>query len=387
MNNRQWKICYIIEAASAGVGRHVGDLIQYLSERELAEIHVLWSPTRADDRFIAHLDRPGVFEKQIPISRAIGPADLSSLSAIRGYLKAHGPFDVVHGHSSKGGALARLAGVGRGSRVVYTPHAFAAMDPVCRRVKRLLYSRIESVLARVTDRIIATSPEEREFALQIGIPASKLTVVPNGIDPEPLPSRGQARHQLGLDPDSVIVGFVGRLTSQKNPQLLIETFSRVAERFPAARLVMVGDGPLAASVRSLVERKGLADRVVLPGALDGRRVMPAFDVLVLTSRYEGFPYVSLEGLLAGLPLLVTDTSSPRLVVDEGVNGFVVPADAALLADRLGRLLGDKSLREQMSRSAAIKSAEFGVEQMVDGTLEVYQELCPRRRTAQLLASG
>jgi glycosyltransferase involved in cell wall biosynthesis len=387
MNNRQWKICYVVESASAGVGRHLGDLIEGLSQRELAEIHVLWSPTRADERFIARLERSGVQQKSIPMRRAVGPADLTSLSAIRAYLKTQGPFDLVHGHSSKGGALARLAAGRTASRVVYTPHAFAAMDPVCGRLKKLFYRQAEIALARVTDRIIATSPAERDFALQLGIPSHKLTVIPNGVEPEPLPSSEQARRQLGLDAERVIVGFVGRLTSQKNPELLVEAFSRVAGRFPDARLVMVGDGPQAASVRSLVERCGLSDRVMLPGALDGRRLMPAFDVLALTSRYEGLPYVLLEALLAGLPLLVTDTSGQQLIVDEGINGFVVPADAAMLADRLGRLLADKSLRKQMSSSALAKAAEFGVEQMVDGVLEVYQELCPRRRAVQVVASG
>ena len=136
------------EAASAGVGRHVTDLIERLSQREVAEFHVLWSPIRADQRFIEQLDRPDVYHQAIPMQRSIGPSDLASLAAVRNYLKIHGPFDIVHGHSSKGGALARLAALGTGSRVVYTPHAFAAMDPACGRLKRLLYRRLELDLAQ-----------------------------------------------------------------------------------------------------------------------------------------------------------------------------------------------------------------------------------------------
>jgi glycosyltransferase involved in cell wall biosynthesis len=383
MKNRKWKICFIVESPSAGVGRHVGDLVGRLSERGLADIHVLWSPTRADARFIAQIDRPGVRQQAIRMRRSVGPADLASLIAVQKYLKTHGPFDVIHGHSSKGGALARLAAIRSGSRVVYTPHAFAAMDPTCGPLKRLLYRRLELDLARATDRIAATSPEEREFGLQLGIPSHKLRVVPNGIEPEPLPSRERARRDLGINDERVIVGFVGRLTAQKNPQLLIESFARLAWRFPQADLVIVGDGPLAPQVRALVAERGLEGRVTLPGALNGRLVMPAFDILAMTSRYEGFPYVALEALAAGLPLLVTDTTSPQLFVDEGVNGFVAPADAQVLAERLASLLGDKELRRRMADAATTKAAEFGVDQMVDRVLAIYEELRPLEDAAPL----
>jgi glycosyltransferase involved in cell wall biosynthesis len=383
MNDRKRRICYVVEAAAAGVGRHVGDLIERLSQREVAEIHVIWSPTRADGRFIAQINQPGVRGHAIPMRRSLGPPDLTSLGAIRTYLKIHGPFDVIHGHSSKGGALARLAAIGTGSRVVYTPHAFAAMDPSCGRLTRLLYRRLELHLARATDRILATSPEERDFGVRLGIPSHKLAVVPNAIEIEPLPTRQAARQKLGLDDKQVTVGFVGRLTSQKNPELLIESFSRVAERFPHARLVVVGDGPLAPQVRSLVAQRGLTDRVILAGALDGRAVMPAFDVLMMTSRYEGLSYVTLEALAAGLPMLVTNTTSTRLVIEEGVNGFVAPADAGALGERLGQLMADKALRSRMGSSAAAKAALFGVDQMVDGIWAIYQELCSPRRTARV----
>ena len=211
--------------------------------------------------------------------------------------------------------------------------------------------------------------------------------MPIGIEPEPLPTRQWARHHLGLDVEQVTVGFVGRLTSQKNPELLVEAFGRVAERFPHVRLVIVGDGPLAPRVKSLVADRGLTDRVTLAGSQDGPRVMPAFDLLMITSRYEGFPKVALEALAAGLPLLVTDTTNTRLVVEEDVNGFVVPADAGALADRLARLLADKTLRRRLGSGAAAKAAEFGVDQMVDGIWAIYEELCPRGRAARVAVSN
>ena len=387
LHDRKPRICYIVESASAGVGRHVGDLIERLAEREVAELHVLWSPKRVDRRFLDRLERSNVRHQAIRMQRSIGPRDLLALLEVRAYLRNHGPFDVVHGHSSKGGALARLAAIGSRSRVVYTPHAFAAMDPSGRRCNRWLYRRLELFLAGLTDRVLAVSPEERDFAIEMGIPAGKLSVVPNGIEFDVLPARQGARRELGLGAEDVTVGFVGRLNSQKYPELLVQAFSSIARRFPQARLVIIGDGPLASQVESVVARRGSTGRVILAGARDGRRLMPAFDLLAMPSRYEGFAYVALEALAAGLPLLVTDTASARLTVEDGVNGYVVPVDAAAFAERLGRLLEDEALRQRMGRNSAAKASSFSVDQMVESIWSAYEELCSPGHAACVTAGG
>ena len=261
------------------------------------------------------------------------------------------------------------------------------MDPNGRRLKRWVFRRLELDLARLTNRIVAVSPEECDFAIALGIPPRKLSVVPNGIELEALPTRESACRELGLDPRDVTVGFVGRLNSQKYPELLVESFGRVADRFPRSRLVIVGDGPLAPRLESLVAEQGLTGRVILAGARDGRRLMLAFDLLAMPSRYEGFPYVALEALAAGLPLLVTTTASPQLTVEDGVNGYVVPMDAAAFAERLGRLLADEGLRRRMGSSSAAKAKRFSVDQMVDGIWAIYDELCARQRAPGVAASG
>ena len=372
MRHDKLRICHIVESAATGVGRHVMDLTSELVDQRVADVHVIWSPARCEKEFADWLHRSGVSNSPLVMRREIGFGDLASVWGVRKLLKQHGPFDLVHGHSSKGGALARLAALGLGSRVIYTPHAFAAMDPTRRQLKRAFYSRVERELARWTHHLVASSPEEKDFGRGIGIPGEKITVVANGMEPPPFPSREEARAQLGLEVDQLAVGFVGRLATQKNPLLLLDAFGLIAADFPRAQLVVIGDGPLKAAMQSRIAALGLTKQVILAGWREGWRTMPAFDVFALPSRYEGLSYVSLEALHAGLPLVVTESSSCGLVVDESANGFVVFPDPRSFAEALARILSDDELRRDFGRRSAEKAQEFTLRRLVDGVLSVYQ---------------
>jgi glycosyltransferase involved in cell wall biosynthesis len=371
MNLDKLRICQIVESAATGVGRHVMDLTTELIERQAADVHVIWSPARCEADFSEWLKKSGVTHSPLPMRREVGLGDLASAWGVRSLLKQHGPFDIVHGHSSKGGALARLAARGLGSQVIYTPHAFAAMNPTGSALKRAFYGRVERELSRWTTQLIVSSPEEKQFGKSIGIPLESMTVVANGMNRPPLAERDEARAFLGLAEDQLAIGFIGRLADQKNPLLLLDAFHLIAADFPKACLVMVGDGPLETAVRSRVAALGLRKQVLLTGRQDGWQVISAFDMLALPSRYEGLAYVSLEALHAGLPLVVTESSSCSLVVEESANGFVVFPDPRSFAEAMARILCDEELRLEFGRRSAEKAGEFSIRRLVDGVMAVY----------------
>src|SRR5262249_3666778 len=145
------------------------------------------------------------------VRRGIHPSDLSVLRKVRRYIREHGPFDVIHGHSSKGGALARLAAFGSGTPVLYTLHGFIVMDPGVSARKRRFYHAIEWTLSKLTDRIIAVSPEEQRAGVGKGLGRGRVILIPNGVDPMVLSSRAEARNALAIPQDSLVVGFIGRL--------------------------------------------------------------------------------------------------------------------------------------------------------------------------------
>ena len=203
--------------------------------------------------------------------------------------------------------------------------------------KRLFYHAIEWVLGGVTRRIITVSPEEHRLVVRKGIGRSRVILIPNGVAPIAFPPRAVVRRGLGLTEESVAIGFIGRLVDQKAPDVLVKAFSMVASGAPLARLVIVGSGPLEVPLRNLADRLGIGDRILWLGERDGTAVLPGLDLFAIASRKEGLPYVLLEAMAAGLPIVATATSGVELLVDHGRNGFIVPpncpeAFAAALAD-------------------------------------------------------
>lgn len=369
------RVLHVVEAAAGGVGRHVLDLCEGLLARD-HEVHLAYSPLREDRFFeerLAGLD--GIRAERVELRRSPHPTDLAGMRTVRGELRNGRGFHVVHGHSSKGGAVARLAALGAGVPAVYTPNAIRTMDPKVSGLTRRAVATVERLLARVDGAVIAVSPAEREHLARVGIPRRRLAMVPNCVRPVALPSRDEVRRRLGLPRDAPVVGFVGRLAPQKAPEVLLAAFARVARADPDAVLAVVGDGPLRSTLREQCERLDLGDRVRWLGERDGQRSMPAFDVLALPSRYEGLPYVLLEALVAGLPIVATEQASAGLAVDPGVNGLLVPMnEPEAMAEAVGRLLENDDERAEFGRASRLRAGRFSQARMVEETLEVYREV-------------
>jgi len=371
---RPLRILFALEAAGGGSARHVLDLAGGLLQRGHA-VHLAWSPLRAEPAFVAAVrSLPGLVSHEVPMRRAPGAHDFGNARALRRILGRHGPFDVAHGHSSKAGALLRLAAAGTGVPVFYTPHAFVTLDPGLPAAMRALYHAAEWLLAPLGARIICVSDEERDHAIALGIARSRLAVVPNGLAPLPPADRAAQRQALGLSADEVCVGFVGRLSAQKAADRLVGAFAVAVGGCPRARLVLVGDGPDRSELEAQAHRLGVGSRVVFTGHGDGPSLMAAFDVFVLPSRYEGFPYALLEAAARGLPILSTQVGGASAVVRSGENGYVISqADAAGgLARHLAGLLADADARGRMSRRSLEMAGSLGVDQMVARTLELYR---------------
>jgi glycosyltransferase involved in cell wall biosynthesis len=366
------KICLITEPLDAGVGRHVTDVACALAERG-HEVHLIYSPIRVDPRLTAVLERhPNLRRVTIPMPRSFGIGDISALFGIARYLKAAGPFDVVHGHSSKGGAYARLLKLFSGGRVFYTPNAFVTMSAEIPRCMCMAYSVIEATLARLTDRIICVSQVERNHAVDLGISAERLTVISNALGIAAWTPREAARERLGLAPDQVVLGFVGRMVAQKAPERVIAAVQSILPKFPSLALLMIGDGPHRDSLERRLNEAGLGARVRWLGAVDAREYISAFDMLVVSSRYEGFAYVLLEALSVGLPIISTPVGGADEAVTPGVNGFIVAHGSnAEMAKAIGRLASDPVLRHAMGEASRQKADSFPFRHMVDATEALY----------------
>jgi glycosyltransferase involved in cell wall biosynthesis len=372
---RPLQICFISETLHAGVGRHIADTVCALADRG-HEIHLVYSPIRLEPAFLsAILANPGVKCLAVPMPRAIGAADRAAFRQVRDYVLANGPFDIIHGHSSKGGGYARLLRFFQSAPAVYTPHAFITLSPVTHPVKKLAYGAIEATLGRLTARVICLSTYELQHARQLSIPKRRLAIIGHGIAPIDAPRRDAVRDGLGLKPEQVVVGFVGRMDDQKAPERLVAAARALLPDMPDLTFVMIGDGPKRAPLQAELQSAGLAGRMHWLGAVDARKFMPAMDMIALTSLYEGFAYVLIEALQIGLPIVSTPVGGTEETVETGVNGFIVsherPKD---LVDAIRLLANDPALRATMADASRQRAGRFTVPEMIGAMESLYRSV-------------
>ena len=375
------KILIVLETGGGGSGRHILDLVSGLIAKG-HNVHVIHSPLRAESAFEARLRLlTGATIVSMDIRKSIGFHDLSAFRQLRRYIRDNGPFDILHGHSSKGGALGRLAATGTGTARLYTAHGLYTLNPVLSRLKKMAYGAIETLMARtISDGVIAVSGKEFDHALALGFPRRKMFLVTNGVDlrdqAELAEARRKVRARLTVADDIPVVGFVGRFCTAKAAERFVELARMVRDAGQEARFVLLGSGKSAGDINRMISNYGLVDYLQVFPDESGEEFMPAFDIYTLTSRYEAMPYVLLEALAAGLPVVATDVGGSRTAIDDGVNGFIVPQqdDVSEMAEKIMRLLVDESLRESMAAASYRKARDFTLDEMVQATLDVYERV-------------
>jgi glycosyltransferase involved in cell wall biosynthesis len=375
------RIVLAAEPTGGGVLRHVLDLAEGLPRRgfRVLLVHAQRGIGGAFAERLERRDQFGYETASLEVQRAPGTHDVGATVALRRVIRGFGGADVLHGHSSKAGALARLGRWSRARHVVYTPHAWYTQNPALGAVSRGAYRLIERALSVVTDRIISVSRDEAEHAVQLGIGRRKLVLIENGIEawtPEQVAcARAATRARLGIAADDVVVGFLGRLVTQKAPDVTMRVFQRLLDSRPTTRVVLAGDGPEREPVRALMDELGIADRVLTLPAAIGADVIPAFDVFLMTSRYEGFPYVLLEALAAGCAIVTTRVGGVTDCVVEGVNGGIVDTlDPERISRAVLTIVNDPARLSAMRAQARERAALFSLDRMLDRTADLYRSL-------------
>jgi len=306
------KLCHILEAGTGGTRRHLQLLLPYLDEK-LFEVSLITSIHRDPDfeHDIESYKARGIQVEIVPMQRAISPAkDFRAFFHILDYLKELGP-DILHLHSSKAGALGRMASCFLSRprpSLVYTPHCPAFAGAFSENKKRL-YKFIERSLNGFTDFVIALTEEERKWMMSVG-PAEKINLIPNGI---PLPEQSQVTILKTL-------GALGRFTEQKGYDILIKAMPFVLKKFPDIKLVLRGKGELKDFYQEIINALQLEKSVFLEN--DEKR-LTGFDMFLMPSRWEGLSYSMLEALGAGIPLAAHALPGIMEMIQDSVNGFLV----------------------------------------------------------------
>lgn len=246
---------------------------------------------------------------------------------------------------------------------------------------RNLYCPIEKVTLDKSDKVIAVSNELREdIKKQYNIPDKNLVVIPNGIDTtkfEPM-SSDALKSELYLNDEKIVLS-VGRINEQKGFQLLIKALPYLLERH-AARLIIIGTGPYLRTLKLMVKKSGLQDRVIFTGRVTDEDLPKYYnlaDVFVFpTLRLEGLPYVIPEAMACGKPVISSRIGGIPTAIEDGQDGILIePGNLDELTKNILYLLGNESIADEMGRRARKKVInKLSLDKMVDDTIKIYEDV-------------
>ena len=345
MRKNKIRILHVAQAAG-GVDRYIRMLLKYLDKDKFENILVCSQDFQEED-YEGLVDS---FE-QIEMTRAIWVNDLKSIAEVRKLIKKYNP-DIVYAHSSKAGAIARVADIGLKNKCIYNPHGWA-FNMRCSEKKRMMYTAIEKVAALFCDKIICISDAEKQSALEKNIcKEDKLQVIFNGVDIEAYESgeHGKAkRADLNIPGNAFVVGMVGRISPQKAPDVFVKMAKRVKDKIPDVHLIIVGSGNQEAKIRKYAEDNGFSENLHITGWVDDpMSYVELFDVACLLSRWEGFGLALPEYMMAGKPIVATKVDAIPNIIQDSENGLLVKADDAIEADEaVLQIYRDKGLKDKL----------------------------------------
>ncbi len=335
-----------------------------------------------------------VEELEIPVTlipdlvRPVSPRrDLRALLQLTDHFRRNRP-DLVHTHSGKAGILGRLAARRAGVPiVVHTIHG-PSFGPFQGRWANGAFRLAERRAGRLTDHFVTVcdAMTEQYLAADIGT-RERYTRIWSGFDLSGfLTDRPNStwRARLGWNADDLVIGSVARLSPLKGHHDLLRLWPDLLREFPRARLMLVGDGPLRASLEHRVADAGWGGQVRFVGLVAPGEVpacLAAMDILVHLSRREGLARALPQALAAGKPVVAYDCDGAREICLEGETGFLVPAgDVVRAGQRLAELGRDAALRQRFgNRGRELVRDRFSIRRMVDDLHALYLRLDRERK--------
>lgn len=312
--------------------------------------------------------------------RKINPLrDLMALVRLYLFIKKN-KFDIVHTHTSKAGILGRVAAKLAGVPIIfYTPHG-GIFDPIfCGSKALFLLSKIESLVASFTDKIITCSEHERRDFLEHKIATyDKYVTMYWGIREQDsflkTYDSSLKRRELNISDSDILIGSIARLVPQKGHLFCLEALRILVNSFPKAKLLIAGDGILKSDIEVKIKELDLSDNVIMIGCRsDVPEILACLDILLHASIWEGTPILIIEAMLMGKAIIATKVGGVPELIEDGVTGILVPPyDKEALVRAITTLINDKALAKKIGEAARRHAKEkLNFELMIKNITNLY----------------
>ena len=298
-----------------------------------------------------------------------GELDVLFLSRLVRIISAEQP-DIVHVHSRRGADLWGAAAAWRmGIPAIITRRVDNPENPFFARLKYRFYRRVVTI-----------SEEIRRILHSEGIPSEKIEVIPSAVDTQRFNTtcdRDWFRSEFDLNPDHRTIGMLAQFIPRKGHRFLISAAPEILSRFPEARILLFGKGPLQNSIRKQCSRKQLGDKILFAGFRDDmERILPCLNVVVHPATLEGLGVSLLQAAAAGVPIVATRVGGIPEIVENGINGYLIEAgNIQAITNRVINLLEDPKKSKSFGSCGRKKvESQFSIDTMVKRYLSVYRKV-------------
>lgn len=340
-----------VAQSAGGVERYINTLINKMNSEKWNHILVI-----SEDYNLNNASKIAQKVFVLPMKREIdATSDIKNIINLRKIIKKLHP-DVIYLHSSKAGALGRIAAIGLRKNVIYNPHGWA-FNMTMDSKRKFLYATIEKILANFCKKIITISNYEQKTALARKISSKdKIITIYNGIDVNSDSNNSSSRQHLEaceLDAEKFTIGMVGRLDIQKAPDIFVKAAIEIKKIIPNAYFVMVGDGPLRNDIEKMIIENGLEKFFNITGWVSNPLdYIASFDIAMLLSRWEGFGLVITEYMYMKKPIVVTNVDAIPELIRNNETGIIVEKDNIVeVVDAVKRYYNDILFRKKVVTNA------------------------------------
>ncbi len=373
MDHQKLRIIHCFRSPVGGIFRHVRDLVNAHHEQG-HEIGILCDSLTGGE----HEER--LFEEikpklalgltRIPMRRSISPSDLLALRNTYKNIKELQP-NVLHSHGAKGGAYARIIGSllrvsGTSVARLYCPHG-GSIHYDAGSIKGRVFFALERAMERMSDRLIFVSDyEKRGYEDKVGKPRCPTSLIYNGLSPEEF-------EDVIPKPNAADFLYIGMMRDLKGPDVFLAALEKLRENVSSVTAHFVGDGPDKPNYITRISQSSLKDYLTIHDAMPAREAFALAKYIVVPSRAESMPYIVLEAIAAGKPIICTNVGGIPEILNDKSDRLVEPGNADDLADAMGAMMAnDQSFEEAKARK--VKLAErFSVQKMASDVMDAYRQ--------------